>query len=541
MLRALISLCSLAAILCVSAAAYAQDCGCDHTVALDKTSVTGAELGLKPGDTVCIAAGERPFLRLKGFVGSAAQPITVKNCGGQVVIHNTDRAYALVVEDGSSYLHLTGTGDAAHPYGFKISAPDKEPYAAVGLWFNGKSTNYEADHIEIFNTGFAGVMSKTDPLCDGSADQDRFIQKAVDLHHLYIHDTGGEGMYVGSTQSAGHTITCEGQREVHQPHFLEGISIHDSIIEDTGWDGVQIGMARADCSFYRNTIHRVGLEGVQYQVQGLQLGTFSACDVYDNIITDGPAMGVFAQGAARTRVFNNIIARFGSDGIYANDNGHPSSMGQPYLFWHNTITGYARNGLTVFGGATRGSGSANNLVIGAAPGVSAGNDVSGWSAANDLVLATAQAAGVDPATFAPSASSPALGAGVLLAQVPRDMLGQLRPDPPAVGAREYVDPSAPPEDMGSADMNGADMGEQDQGAVDPMDLGADMPGDGLDDDPNSGSAMEWGGGLYDDIAPEPRVVEEDGCGCVTTRGAPVAPSLAWLVVGLGLLWRRRRG
>jgi hypothetical protein len=154
-----------------STSARAQDCDCDHRVELGDTIVDGDELGYAPGDRVCVMAGEREFIRFRHLSGSADAPITILNCGGLVRIHNTTRAYALVFEDDSHHFHLTGTGDASLTYGFEISAPDREPYPGVGLWLNGRSTNYEADHIEIHDTGFAGVSAKTDPYCDGSADQ----------------------------------------------------------------------------------------------------------------------------------------------------------------------------------------------------------------------------------------------------------------------------------------------------------------------------------------------------------------------------------
>ena len=445
--------------------AQAQDCGCDHTLALDQTVARGDLLGLKPGDRVCVQAGARPFLRIQRVRGSAQQPITFINCGGQAIIRNTDRAYALTIEDESEHVRVTGTGDAAHRYGFKISAPARQPYPGVGLWIQGKATNIEADHMEIHDTGFAGVMAKTDPSCDGSADQGRFTQRDVRLHHLHIHDTHGEGMYLGSTQSQGHTITCQGQRVVRQPHWLEGIVVHDVLIEDTGWDGAQIGMARSGCAFYRNTIRRVGSGAELYQQQGLQLGTFSACDVYDNVITDGPAMGIIALGAGRTRIWNNVIARFGEDGIYANDNGIAQSQGQPYVFWHNTVVDYGRRGLSVFGAQTQGSQARNNLFVGRSPALSAGRDVQGWSSRDDMTLSDVQTARLDPEHLWPLEGSPVLGQGQPLPEVTHDQRGQRRPQPPSVGALERPSSDQAP-DMDAPDMDAPDMRAQEMGAAD---------------------------------------------------------------------------
>ncbi|MBN2530348.1 MAG: right-handed parallel beta-helix repeat-containing protein [Deltaproteobacteria bacterium] len=441
----LISVCSLFK----TAIAHAQ-CDCTHTFSPGATVINGTEEGIQPGDTVCIMAGNYEFLRFKEVHGSAAAPVTITNCGGQVVIHNEDRAYGLVMEDGSSFFHLTGTGDAAVTYGFDISAPDKDPWPGVALVLGGKTTNYEVDHLEIHHTGFAGVTCKTDPLCDGSADQAVFVQRDVALHHLYVHDTGGEGFYIGSTQSNGHTITCDGNQEVHQPHYLEGIHVHHNIIERTGWDGAQIGMARSDCAFYANTIQNVGGAGEQYQQQGLQIGAFSTCEVYNNIIMDGPVMGIIILGAGNSRFYNNLIVNFGEDGIYANQQDF--GAGSVYEFYYNTIVEYTRNGLRVHGVDLGGVVARNNLIIGAEGQLAIGNEVPNVTETTNLVFTSTDGLFAGAGDFHLSATSAARGTGAAVVDIDFDLDGMLRATPPSVGTYEFaadspgqsdIDPPAP--------------------------------------------------------------------------------------------------
>ncbi|MGE0786287.1 MAG: right-handed parallel beta-helix repeat-containing protein [Sandaracinaceae bacterium] len=435
----------------VSASARAQDCGCDHTLGLEVTEADGMDLGVMPGERVCVTAGTREFLRLQRFFGSEAAPIEVINCGGQVVIHNEDRAYALVVEEDSHHVHVTGTGDDTLTYGFDVSAPDRDPYPGIGVWLNGRSTDIEVDHIEVHHTGFAGVMAKTDPLCDGSADQGVFLQHATRLHHLYVHDTGGEGFYVGSTQSNGHSIMCMGMTEVHQPHFLEEVDIYENLVEDTGWDGMQVGMAHSGCRVYRNEIHRVGLEREMYQQQGLQIGTFSVCDVYENTITDGTANGLLVIGAGDMTATNNVLLRFEGDGVYSNAND--VIAGARYRFYFNTIADYGGNAITVFGGVLGASEAFDNLMIGDTE-IAVGGDVA-WTAGSNLRFASEGEAGVvSPADYHLTETSPARGAGEAAGGVDTDRDGLPRADPPSVGAYEYrdltVDAGVPPgRDAGS--------------------------------------------------------------------------------------------
>lgn len=423
--------------------ARAQDCDCDFVLETDVTVANGATLGVGPGDRVCVMAGERPFLRLQSFVGTADEPVVITNCGGVVSIRNTDRAYAIVVEGSSRYFHLTGTGDPNAEYGFRASCPDREPYPGVGLWLLDKSTNYEADHIEVYETGFAGVVAKTDPLCDGSADQGTFVQRDVRLHHIWAHDTGGEGFYIGSTQSAGHTITCDGASEVHQPHFLEGIEFDHNLIEDTGWDGAQVGMARAGCTVHHNTIRHVGGERVQYQQQGLQIGTFSACEIHANDLRDGPLSGIFVLGAGNTSVYNNVVVDFDADGIYANlaDDLAPAT----YEFHFNTVLGSGESGIQIFGDHVTAQ-AFNNLVIGEAGSINAGGNVE-FTQGDSLVLpSAADALFVSSNDFHLQDGSPARGAGRDLTSegITTDLDDRPRLVPPSVGAYEYSEETSTP-------------------------------------------------------------------------------------------------
>lgn len=420
----------------VASRADAQDCGCDHVIATGTTIVDGAALGIDPGDVVCVMAGDYEFLRFRAIAGTEAEPVEIRNCGGVVHVRNTDRAYAIVFEDDSHHFHMSGTGAEGATYGFRASCPDEEPWPGVGLWMQGRSTDYEVDHVEVYDTGFAGVMAKTDPLCDGSADQGAFVQRNVHLHDLYVHDTGGEGFYVGSTQANGHTIRCDGVDEVHQPHFLEGIEVDHVIVEDTGWDGMQFGMARSGCSVHDNTIRRVGLERIEVQTRGIQIGSFSGCDVRRNLVADGPTIGIFVLNALSTTVADNVVHDFEDDGIYGNLG---SGTGQTYRFVHNTVARVGGQAIRVFGPGLVDSVAWNNLVVGDADAIAAGGDVD-WEASGNLIVATEAEAGLYGAgDYHLRETSPARGTGIDRsgAGFALDRDGRARANPPSVGAYEY--------------------------------------------------------------------------------------------------------
>lgn len=481
----------------LASSVHAQ-CDCDFELGTDVMGFDGEVEGVEPGDRICVMAGEREFLRFQRIQGTADDPVVILNCGGRAIIHNTDRAYALVFEDDSRYFHLTGTGDESETYGFDISAPDTDPYPGNGLWLLGRSTNYEVDHLEIHDTGFAGVSAKTDPLCDGSADQGVFVQESSSFHDLWVHDTGGEGFYIGSTQSNGQTINCDGVSEVHQPHFLDGVELYDNLIEDTGWDGAQVGMARTGCRVHGNVIRRVGQAREEFQMQGLQIGTYSQCEVFGNVIRDGTANGIIILGADETFVHDNLIVSFESDGIYAN---HRDVIpGVSYRFAHNTIVDWGGDGLTVFGGMLAPSEALSNFFVGSGAGLAVGGDVTFTEQGNVVVAdrAAAMFAGADD--YHLGDASPARGAGVAVDGLDGDLEGYPRADPPSAGAYEWRDPTVDagvtPRDAGSDVGPGSDAAASDGGGVD------------------AGSADGDGG----------------GCGCGAAPGGALWPLLALVLL-----------
>ncbi|MEZ4322895.1 MAG: right-handed parallel beta-helix repeat-containing protein [Myxococcota bacterium] len=487
--------------------AFAQ-CACDHTVGTDVLTLNGTDLGIQPGDTVCIEGGAREFLRLYDLVGTPTDPIVVTNCNGQVDIDNPDRGYGLTLS-GSSFVRITGTGDPAHTYGFRVRASRDGPdYSASCIIADGFSTNYELDHLEARECGFAGVSAKTDPTCD-DRDLRSFVQRDSRLHHLYLHDTGGEGIYFGSTGYPSRTRTCDGVDVDLFPHSHDGVWIHDNLIERTGWDGAQVGVS-TDCHVFRNRIDGVGLEGVQYQVQGFQFGGGSSCHVTDNHFSDGPAIGIFVLGTGDMWVANNVVDGF-QDGIYLNDQGAADAVGASYQVVHNTVVGVTDRGITMYGPSTVGNAVVNNLVVdgGTAP-LGIGGDVDATESGNLVLAGVSDAQFVDAGggDFQLQSTSPAVDAGVDASGwgVAVDALGAARDAMPDVGAFEY---GAPPPPEGDTDT----------------DTDADTD---VDTDTDADSDADTDTDTDTDTKPDP-LLTEDGCGCTAARDTSVWTGLLAMV------------
>lgn len=496
----------------------AADCGCDHSIPLSTTSANGKDLGVAPGDTVCVEAGKRPFLVLREMVGTAAARVTIKNCGGKVEIANADKGYGLLIE-ASAFFHLTGSGDPAHVYGFDVSATRTGPdYSASGVPVGDLSTDYEIDHVEVHHTGFAGFMLKTESRCDGSANLGSFVQKNTHVHHTFVHDTGGEGFYVGSTGYGGRDFTCNGQTVKLYPHEHDGVFLHDNRIESTGWDGLQVGVTPKNCEIHHNRILGVGKTAADpVQTRGIQVGGASACEIHGNTLVGGPSIGIFVLGAADTRVYNNVVVGFGGDGIYANDQKLSAVAGSSYVFLHNTVVGSGGDGLRVFGDQLAGNAAVNNLFVATAgTALAAGAGVS-WQEQGNLVLGTLAEAGfVDAAQhdYRLQASSVARDKGAVVAGlgVEDDLNGVPRDDAPDVGAHEYT---AQPLPTGGAAGSAGTGGSISSGGTTPATGGT------------SGSpAAETSG-------------DDSGCGCRAGGGRPLVSGVLLALLAALALGRRR--
>lgn len=517
-----LSLLGLAAVsLLARPAAAAGECDCDFVIEPDVQQANGAQLGVGPGDSVCVRAGAREFLRLYEFVGSSEQWIEIRNCEGVVEIDNDDRGYGLTM-DGSRYVRITGAGDPAHEYGFRIRASREGPdYSASGVVVAGLSSDYELDHFEVYETGFAGFSLKTEPTCDGSANLGNFVQYDTRIHHHWIHDTKGEGIYFGSTGYGGREYECNGETVTLYPHEHHGADIHHNLIENTGWDGAQVGVTPIGCRVHHNIIRDVGLGGVQYQQQGLQIGGGSSCEIWANRLERGPTNGIFILEAADTLVRDNLVIDFGETGIYANDN--QKFAGASYRFVHNTVLRSSKWGIAIFGPGLVENIGWNNIVLESGQAdLAPGGDVD-WDAQNNITgIAIAELGFVDPSSgdFHLREDSMAVGAGRAASEwsmtdldgVPRD------PAAPDVGAYEFT--TEPPPGDGDGDGNGdGDSGDGDE------------EGEGGNEAGDSGET----GGTGEDAS-----ADETGSGCTcSTNPNRSGPAVFGLALALLLGVRRR--
>ncbi|HEX8333480.1 MAG TPA: hypothetical protein VF622_12700, partial [Segetibacter sp.] len=143
--------------------------------------------GWKGGDTVRIPAGNYTLIDLGNFKGDSCRPLIIINFNGQVI------ANQVRFGSNAAYFKFTGTGHPSYTYGFKINSAANAGIA-IGLAHHVEVTNIDVSGTEV-GFFFKKNPSSSDPL----TAYPNYLMSNFYIHHNYIHDVHGEGMYIGHT------------------------------------------------------------------------------------------------------------------------------------------------------------------------------------------------------------------------------------------------------------------------------------------------------------------------------------------------------
>lgn len=193
---------------------------------------------------------DRIRLELPGLVGTPECPIIITNYDGQVRC----KSFAVL---GVSHFKITGkydfpnqTGDPAYlghsgPWGYAYSSgrygifvdnqwTSRSAFLLEVAGISGaQASDWEIEYVESGNGGFTN-MFKTDTIPNTD-------MLNVKIHDIYVHDTAGEGIYLGST----------GQDPQHKIQ----LNFYNNRCLRTGNDGIQLGQLTSGSIIENNVIH----------------------------------------------------------------------------------------------------------------------------------------------------------------------------------------------------------------------------------------------------------------------------------------------
>lgn len=397
-----------------------SQCGCKYTInpGAGFTYFNGVASGVQPGDVICIQAGSKGGIQFTDVRGSATNPVIIKNCGGQALIGGPSSNNAMLFI-GSRYIRITGTGDVGFNYGLKIvgSAPGSQGIAAAGL-----SSDFEIDHMEIQNIGYTGIMIKSDPssnCANTTSVRPNFTLYNVKIHDNYVHDTGGEGIYLGDSFYNGTTVFCGSTQYCHE---VRGVRIYNNRFERTGREGIQVGSGVDDVEVYNNTVLNYGQANLSAQNGGIQFGVGTAGRMYNNFVKSGPGPAIAIQGIGNDYVYNNVVVSPGEQAITINTRPTPLTtdivsqgwLGGVYII-NNTFVNVGPKGVVEeFINNAPGNRMFNNLIVASSSPWDKTYTYTDWQKGNNLFIPLlADAKFVNPSVddYRLQAGSPAINVG----------------------------------------------------------------------------------------------------------------------------------
>lgn len=384
--------------------------------------------GIHAGDTICLLPGQKSYLRITHLHGSPEAPIVIINTIGVVAI--TQFYYGIKI-DSCSYIKLSGKGVTVFTYGINIHDID-----GAGMSIEGLSTDIEVAGIEISNTFLAGVFCKSDPDCEFNSTRDKYTMRNVSFHDNYIHDTGMEGFYIGSSFYTGFPIQCGGVDTILLPHMIRGLKVFDNILTHTGWDAIQASSTDSGCAIYRNEISYDSESAELNQMSGIIMGEGSVCDCFNNQILNGKGNGIQNLGLGGNIIYNNLILNPGRtytqqypymNGIYVGD--QQTTPGTSFLIAYNTIISPRDYGIDFRNMTTSGNRFVNNIVMNYGGGVSQGNNISILNNFTFPVLDATQFVSLSGNNYDLSPNSVAVNAAVTIPQfiLDFDIFSRMRP------------------------------------------------------------------------------------------------------------------
>jgi len=280
-----------------------------------------------PGDTVTIAAGSRGPLKISGCQGTDGRRITIRNdargSGPAVVRRNAGSGGGFVFTcTNCIYVDIDGSqkwqgAPSGTTYGIQVTMTGGGSPSAF-LRVAGLSRFVTIRNVEVDgkwpSLAGDGIGISVNDHTVKQADHPGLWREGILIEHSYVHNTEGEGMYVGPNY-----------REHDLP--LRDVEIRYNRVVDTGWEGINTkSLWAGNNSVHHNVVIRAGSNGsllnkpTQYSGINNNAGTLK---IYNNWVektgqhgiqvwnADGPMISE-GKGPFTVSIWNNVIVDAGA-------------------------------------------------------------------------------------------------------------------------------------------------------------------------------------------------------------------------------------
>lgn len=264
------------------------------------------ELGINPGDTIVIPSGTYTGITIGNIHGTADKKVKIVNAPEGKVVSRYLRLH------NATHFTISGSG-SSDQYGFLLGAKDSN----ASLSISEATSDFEVQRVECQDST-CGFFFKVNSHADKPLTiYPNWTMKNLNIHHNFLHNIHGEGMYIGHTGGNG----GQGGNPLI-PIRLDHVKIHHNRVESTDWDGIQLATAREGAEIYGNVVRNYGLANKATQQAGILLGGSTTGKIYDNWIENGTGNGIEYFGYGKGEISGNTLISAGtlstSDTIYIN-------------------------------------------------------------------------------------------------------------------------------------------------------------------------------------------------------------------------------
>jgi hypothetical protein len=389
-------------------------------------TVTKAANTMIAGDTVYVETGtynERVFPAHSGSTGS---PITYQNYNGQsVIINGTGLSYSgLFLFQGTSYINISGLTIEN-----SLAAGDGN-----GIFLQGAS-NINITNCTITNTVAAGIAAYD------------FVGKHCS--NIKVSNCTIYGTNTGSNLEA---ISCR---------TVQTFTISNCIVHDTGTQiGIGMGIGCTNGSVYGNSVYNTGAMGIYVDSEGAAESNIS---IYNNVCHNNAQAGIGLSSENTNGQYPQTGISIYNNICYSNVLGFSvGSVSVPsntfsFTLINNTFYGNSYRAISLGTYSYIASGIIrNNIIVGTSNAILMAMSGSGANVTIDhnLFYSTGSYNSSNiygtnylksnplltnpTSNFALQSASPAIGAGSVTGAPAIDYAGITRPNPPSVGAYEYI-------------------------------------------------------------------------------------------------------
>lgn len=342
---------------------------------------------IQPGDRLLLRAGTYPAGDLVASIsGTEANPIVITNYPDEAVLIQPASGYRGLLVQGS---YLTFVGDISFDGGAVTSDCIKITDGAHGIIL---------ENLTLYDAPMNGVLIT-------GAETQAILRNVTS--HGHGTSKGDHGVYVGDG-----VVTIEGgefyNNRGHGIHVYGGHS--HTTVKNTychNNTNVGIGVYSDEALIYNNVCRENGESGLRIRYDALDI------QAYFNTLVDNPNnidVRSIYQTIARPKVKNNVCIG-GAIGIYVQTSN--PDMPEASIELYNNLT---------YGGLT------HTILIDEI-------DVEAVAQADNLAVAFSPVTD-NGAIYTPGIGNPAIGAGVALDGIATDYGGNVRANPPTIGAWE---------------------------------------------------------------------------------------------------------